>query len=421
MKKIILTIFISTILISGYGQSGISDSLYKIARKQSSFKQYEEAKGNLRVSISQNPRNGESLLLMGLIFSWQQQWDSARVWLNKAQIQSPKYKEVYLAQINVEKWSGQKESALEKAISSLAQFPNDKDLFYEKALAFLVLDKKEEAVNTMVELLSLYPDFGKASDLLLTIRKSGIINKISLEYDFSFFEKPYIKRWHYLSLIYERRLKFGSIIAKINTADYLANNDQLFATNAGIQYEIEAYPRITKKDYLYLDYGYSPSRIFPRSRVGVEWFHAFPFKAEISGGFRYLNFPNATGNPDVWVYTGSASKYYQNYLFSLRGFFSSPGTKYSQSYLLSIRRYFKNPLNYIYTMGLYGISPDNQFFSTYYQPSTMLSSKGIKIGGQQMINSRWYFSYEMGYQFQEYSVSSYRNNYDFKLRAGLFF
>lgn len=421
MKKIIIAILVYSSLLYGYGQTEVSDSLFKVAQKQSSLKQYEEAKTNLRLAISRNTQNSEYPLLMGLIFSWQQQWDSARIWLNKAQIQSPKYKDVRLAQINVEKWSGQKEATLEKTNSSLEILPNDKDLLYEKALALLALDKKEDAIITLVQLLSLYPEFGKASDLLFTIRKSGMLSKISLEYDFSFFEKPYIKRWHYFSLMYERRLKFGSIIAKINTADYLTNNDQLFSTNAGIQYEIEAYPRITKKDYLYLDYGFSPSRIFPKNRVGLEWFHAFPFKTEFSAGFRYLNFPNAIGNPDVWVYTGSISKYYQNFLFSLRGYFSSPGTKNSQSYLLSIRRYFKNPLNYIYGMGLYGISPDNQYFSTNYQSTNMLSSKGIKLGGQKMFNSRWYFSSEIGYQFQEYRASSYRNNYDFQLKVGLFF
>ncbi|MEI6349272.1 MAG: YaiO family outer membrane beta-barrel protein [Bacteroidota bacterium] len=422
MNKSLITIILCSLNLFGFAQSNEADSLYHQAKAQITSKQYDEAKTNLHQAIALNQKNIDFPLLLGNIYSWQQQWDSARIWLNKAQELSPKYREIWLAQINVEKWSKQSNSALEKSNSALNLFPNDRDFLFEKALAQVALAQEKEAINTLMQLLSLYPTDSKASELLLSSCKSGMLNKLTLEYDFDFFENPYISRWHYFSLIYERRTKIGSVIAKINSADYLTTNDKLFATNTGIQYELEAYPRITKTDYLYLEYGYSPSRIFPKNRVGLELFHAFPYKFEASAGFRYLNYPNTQGNPDIWVYTGSISKYYKNYLFILRGYFApKDNIRYSESYNFTTRRYFKNPLNYVFATVSHGISPDNQYQSSLVLTSNKLYSNMIKIGGQKMLNSRWYLSSEIGYQYQEYLQSNYRDILNFQIKIGVFF
>lgn len=319
-------------------------------------------------------------------------------------------------------WSNQKEAYLAILNTALQEFPNDSELMFQKAKWHLDANQEEEAVNMLIQLLELYPSDVQASNLLLSIKKSGMTHRIMGEYNFYFFEEPHLNRWHFFSLMYQQRTKIGSVVAKINSADYLSNNDLLFATNSGVQYELEAYPRVTSRDYLYLNYGYSPSRIFSKNRAGFEWFHAFKNKFESSAGLRYLNFTkNASNNSDVWIYTGSVSKYYKNYLFSLRGYFSNNQSGWSKSYFLQARRYFNNPLNYVYVMASLGVSPDSQTTTMLFQSPDILNSQSIKVGHQQMISSRWFVQTDFGIRFQEYVASKVRNEYEFQLKLGWFF
>lgn len=421
MSKKLIIILMFLIWVSGHAQTRSTDSLYRSAKIAVGEKKYAEAQKLLERLLVQDSTNSDYLLLMGNLNAWQHQWDQALYWLQKAKERSPKYKEIALSIVRVKVWSGKMTEALDEVNRSLSLFPNERDLLFEKAKILISLDRKKEAAAQLMQLLSLYPMDREASELLQTLRKSGMVNKLSLAYDLNYFQTPYFNRWHLFSLAYERRTKIGSLIAKINTTDFTPNTDLLFASNTAIQYEIEAYPRISKRDYLYLDYGYSPNLIMPRNRAGMEWFHSFPWKLEASIGFRYLDFNNTSNPKEVWIYTPSLSKYYRDYLFSLRGYFSPKEVHFSQSYLLSVRRYSKNPLNYV-TLSLgYGISPDIQYLSSLYQSNGILNQQSIKLGIQRMMGSQWYTQSEIGVQSQEYLQSKYRTSFDLLIKVGLFF
>ena len=109
------------------------------------------------------------------------------------------------------------------------------------------------------------------------------------------------------------------------------------------QYEIDAYPRLAKGLYAYVNYGYSSHRFFPKNRVGGELYANLPHGVELSGGFRWLQFESS----EVTIYTGTIAKYQGNYWISLRPYITPKSEGTSQSYNLTVRRYFGGPDNYL--------------------------------------------------------------------------
>ena len=118
------------------------------------------------------------------------------------------------------------------------------------------------------------------------------------------------------------------------------------SAKSGIQFELDLYPRITKGFYAYLNGGYSSSSIFPKYRLGGELYKSLPFSFEISAGIRYLDFSST----QVYIYTGYLGKYYKNYWFSFRPFFTLKPSGVSFTGIWIVRRYLEDAENYIYTL-----------------------------------------------------------------------
>lgn len=154
--------------------------------------------------------------------------------------------------------------------------------------------------------------------------------------------------WHLTSVSLGHRTSRGSIIGR-------ANHARRFAIS-GVQVEADAYPRLTRYMYGYLNVGYSDASIFPDWRFGGELFANLPHAWEASAGFRQLRF----GGPHVTLYTGSLGKYVGNYWVSLRPFVRSKENGASTSASLTARRYFADADHYVGARVGYGSSPSDR-------------------------------------------------------------
>jgi YaiO family outer membrane protein len=151
--------------------------------------------------------------------------------------------------------------------------------------------------------------------------------------------------WRLASVSYGQRGAAGSLIGRLNFADR-------FRTT-GIQAEVDAYPRINEKVYLYLNTGYSSASIFPAWRFGGEVFTSLPNAYEASIGFRQLRF---SGVP-VTLLTGAVGKYTGNYWFSLRPYVRVTSDGVSASAGLTARRYYEDGDHWWGGSISYGSSP----------------------------------------------------------------
>ena len=154
--------------------------------------------------------------------------------------------------------------------------------------------------------------------------------------------------WHLTALSLGRRDSRGSLIGRVN----LANR---FSTT-GTQFEIDAYPRLSRRAYAYLNAGYSSASIFPDWRSGGELFVGLPSAWEASAGYRQLRF----GGAPVTLFTGAVGKYIGNYWFSARPYVRVRSNGTSASAGLTARRYYQDGDNYFGARASYGSAPADQ-------------------------------------------------------------
>jgi YaiO family outer membrane protein len=175
-------------------------------------------------------------------------------------------------------------------------------------------------------------------------------NKVSADYTLDLFQRSQdYGPWHMISLDYSHKFSFMSLIGRAN----YAARDFGSGPKQGIQFEIDAYPKIKKGLYGYMNLGFSPSSIFPVLRAGLEPYFGLPWSMETSIGIRYLQFSTA-----VFILTGHLGKYYSNYWFSIRPFLTFKPEGPSISGIFLARRYFADADNYLTLILGYGSSPE---------------------------------------------------------------
>ena len=154
--------------------------------------------------------------------------------------------------------------------------------------------------------------------------------------------------WSQASLSVSRRGAPGTVIARVNQARRFGES--------GVQVEAEAYPRLSRSTYAYVDLGYSRARVYPGWRSGAELFTALPRAWELSGGYRQLRFQDAP----VTLLTGSVGRYVGDYWFSLRPWLRTGVAATSASGSVAARRYFADADHFIGLRAGFGSAPGDQ-------------------------------------------------------------
>ena len=110
------------------------------------------------------------------------------------------------------------------------------------------------------------------------------------------------------------------------------------------QYGLEFYPKLWSKAYGYFDFGYSSQAIhYPRSSYLFELYQGLLTSAEVSLGYRRMNFPADM----LSLYMGSFAYYFGNYYAVLRWYYRPGEETRALSWFAQLRRYFADR-NFIY-------------------------------------------------------------------------
>jgi YaiO family outer membrane protein len=280
---------------------------------------------------------------------------------------NPGYEEASIALADIESYNEHYVSALYYAEKGLSYKPASTELTLRKAKFLAALNRNQEAYAITDSLLKTDPNNTPARALAGRIRELGSKNKIGISYDYTWFDKQFSNPWHLTSLDYSRQTRAGSFIARVN----YANRHQ----QDGVQFEVDAYPRISKHLYAYTNIGFSPDMpVFPKFRAGFSLYANLPKAFELDAGFRYLNFDS-----DTWIYTLSVGKYYKNFWFNGRTYLTPSSSRISQSYTLTTRYYLKGASNYLSFFIGRGISPDDRSLASQLNNAYKLQTS--KIGG----------------------------------------
>lgn len=317
-------------------------------------------------------------LLLGRTYAWDAKYDSARIVFDRIRTQAPDNTEVLGALSDVEFWSGNYGKAAEYCDLALAKTPGDVEFILKKARVLFAGARQKEAVTTLEEYIRQYPGHPEAMKKLQEYRLDVLKNSLQLTYTYDYFTTSFNRDpWQIASLTYGRKTRAGTVLVRANLAERYGKQ--------GFQFEAEAYPKFNEKNYAYLNYGFSSSEVFPRNRLGLEWYHNFPASFEGSVGIRTLFF----GGSDVMVYTATVGKYAGNYWFSLRSFITPSDNGTSVSEMLQIRRYFSDPENYLGLRLGYGISPDDNRNLIDKGQKLSLKTRSVKLEYNHLFARRW--------------------------------
>lgn len=284
-----------------------------------------EARDTLLRILSDYPDYTDVQTLLAKTYSWDGEYDQARLHFNRITSHRRGLEEVWVAAIQNERYAGNASLALGLA---------------NKALMYLGSSQQIEALrNTVLE-------ENRPVELPVTETETPANDLLSVSSDLEVFNTGY-DPMYYASLEYQRTTLLGKVLPRLNYSNR-------FDTR-GIQAELDLYPVLSKTLHAYLNYGFSESSIYPNHRAGAELYANLPGGHEVSLGGRYLDFRESTAK----LLTASYGLYRGNYYLSLRPYVSlfkdrSPGV--SGTFLA--RRYLRDEFHYIGIRGVFGYSPE---------------------------------------------------------------
>lgn len=379
-----------------------SDELFQMARRAAfDSSNYPRAIEYLKEALTYSPNYSDVRIFLGRIYTWTKEKDSARAAFTYVLQNNPQSEDAASAFTDLEYWDDKYEAALKYCNWGLTYHPESEELLLKKSKILNAMQEYKSAYNVIDSLLRLNPKNEQARAFMNTIKESSSINKISIGYNYVYFDKQFSDPWHLLNVAYSRSTKLGSVVTRINYANRFQNN--------GVQGEIDFYPKISKTFYAYTNIGFSgTNNVFPRFRMGASLYANLPWSMEGEIGFRYLKFTS-----NVWMYTASVGKYYRNFWFNLRTFLTPSNSDVSKSFTLTTRYYNGGADDYYYLSLGTGVSPDDPANAPILGLQQKLKSKKIGAGFNHVINTFNIISVGITWSHEEYKADTFGNQYNF--------
>ncbi|RYD55438.1 MAG: YaiO family outer membrane beta-barrel protein [Sphingobacteriales bacterium] len=384
-----------------------ADGLYEAARKAAfDNKDYPKAIDYSKRALAISPNYTDIKVFVGRIYSWNKEVDSARKYFDAALADKQDYEDAYAAYTDVEYWNDNDSLAMIVINKGLTYHPQSVPLLLRKAK---VLEKTRDFKGATIILDSvLRLDNGNAEARALSQRISDHIslNRIGITYEHVYFDKQFPDPWNLVSVDYTRQTKVGSIGGRVTYANRFQKE--------GVQYEVDAYPRFSRKFYGYLNLGKSGDNdgVFPKWKAGGSLYANLPKAFEAELGIRYLHFTD-----DLFFYTAYIGKYYKSFLFGARVYLTPQASNVSQTYSAMARYYYGGVDRFIYLDAGWGISPDDRAVNILLndKPSYKLRTYKGELGWRHAIRTLNIITARVTLFNQQYLVGHVGNQIQFSI------
>jgi len=381
-----------------------ADELFLKARNLAfEQKDYNQAKILTKAALQKAPDYVDLSVFLGRLYTWSDQVDSARTVFQGLERRKVENEDYHLAYASLEYWNDNSSKAIEILERGLSYNAQAEALWFLKAKVNYSESNYAIAEENINKVLAINPKHTEARALAKNIQDYAAKNAVGLTYNFVHFDKQFDDNWHIVGLSYKRQTGIGSVIFRTNYANKFASN--------GIQFEAEAYPRLSNMFYMYVGAGYSNNvGIFPKYRTGASLYANLPKSFEAEVGFRQLYFSD-----NIMMYTASVGKYYSNYWFNLKTFLTPSDKNISHSYTGTVRYYTKGSQDYLgFQLGT-GISPEDNRANLL--GNEVFKLKTFKVGADYnfSVKKTNFFNISATYYNQEYKVNTKGNQFDISL------
>jgi YaiO family outer membrane protein len=382
-----------------------ADGLYAAARKFAfDDKDYAQAISYCNQALALTPSYTEITLFKARLYAWDNKKDSARIYFDKALQEKPEMEEAYVALSDFEYWNHNDSLVIPIIDRGLQYHPQSVPLLLRKAKALDRTREYHDAIILTDSVLKLERNNTEARALSQKLRDNISKNSIGIKYDYVRFDKQFPDPWHIASLNYTRQTSIGPV-------SIIANYANRFKTE-GLQIEAEAYPRISKTFYTYVNLGYSADvGIFPKWRAGASVYMNLPAAFEAEAGIRYLYFTD-----NKYIYTLYAGKYLGSFLLGARTYLTPSSATISQSYNVLARYYYRSADEYVGINAGYGISPDERAIAYLLNSNYKLISYRAGLDLRYAIRKLNIITFNASIINQEYLAAIWGNQ--FQIGAG---
>jgi len=388
------------------------ENIKKIAYEDSLDKAIDES----NLLLGKYPNFHDMRIVLARIYAWQRKFMKAREEIKYVLEKDNSNTDAFLVLVDIEIWDSNLNKALSLCDLYLSQITTDIQMLLKKVKVLQQLNRDKDVFRLLDEILKIDPSCVEAKKRLKEYNKEHKNAKLNFQYDYEYFNEPYLRRWHINSIQYEKRYSFGKLIGKMNVGDLQKKEESILSNNINYQFEIESYPVLSAKKYMFVNYAYSAGELFPKHRFGVELYQNLPYNYWFSLGTRFLQFEN-TETKNIYIYTGSLEKYFFNYWFAIRAFVSPKNRKFSQTYTMKIRKYLKNSQNYIGIELDTGIDPDKTIGNNVVPKHHKFNKWAFRLNYQNRLLSDYlYYFLSVGFAQEEYAIGDYRNTLNVSVR-----
>ena len=373
-----------------------TDSLFKQAQTLFKNGDNNQAEKICLDLLESNPNNIDVHLLLANGYMWNKKFKEAKPHIDYVLSKDEKNYEALTANLNWYFWSTDYAGCIAQCDKALKFYPDDVNFKLRKAACLAQLNKPDDALTLVNEVLVKDPTNAEALKLKESLYYLTLKNRIAVGYVYDHYQSNVIPATHLAYLEYARKLNFGTLIGRVNYANRFKKN--------GIQGEADAYITLDKNSYGYLNAGLSNDSIFPHYRFGAEYYRSLPAKFEASLGVRDLKFYPT----NIFIYTGSVGKYVGKWWFSGRAYVTPKNSTVSTSALLYARRY-QTKYDYLGIRLNYGVLPDLNADLLNNANSFYMKSLGARLEYSKLFAKQWLIEAALGYENQEWLTKRYRD------------
>lgn len=385
-----------------------TDSIFKKAISQAKNQQYDAALKEAKIALSSDQNRGDIMVFIANVYSWQEMNETALVYIDKARKANYKADDFFETWTNILLRLKQYDALLQSCNEAENHnYADTEDLLRKRMIAHDALKQYDKGVKLAEApenqtFLASKPIDDLYSSLLLK-RNTTII---SANYSLDLFGSGFAPQ-HLGSLGYSFKVNDHTWAFRANYANRFGLND--------VQLESDFYLQLKNKHSIYFNYGYAfNATLFPRNRVGIEYYFPLQSKFEGSIGGRFLNFTTS----DVIILTGHLGKYFDKSWMGIRPFYVyNLNNKTSSLSLIGNYRLFgKTELDYWGVEVGVGNSPDDSY-SLSAGGFNQLNAYKIKLERNFMINKVSDFHIGIGYVREEFGTSNiqFRNRFNVEL------
>lgn len=410
MKSVrILLLFTFSVFCVFVSAQQNTDSIFARAVSEGNSQQYDRAIEEAKKAYDTDSNRGDILVYIANVYSWKNDNESSLIYLNKANALNYKGDDYYETLTNVLLRS-EKYDALLTACNEAEQnkYSNTQDLLRKKLIAYTELQDYKSGVE-YAELLpnKIYIDSELISDLYTNLLLKRNTNVISAFYSLDLVDGLTPMDQHLASIGYSFAVGKHTLGLRANYANRFGKND--------FQAELDFYLKLQNAHYMYFNYGYGVnSTLFPKHRIGYEYYFPLAYKVEASLGARYLNYQLSV-DPHVFILTGHLGKYFTKSKVSLRPFYVMKKDFQSLSFIADYRLYGKTELDYWGLELGFGNSPDDIYSTLPTGGFNQLAAYKVKLLKNFMINRTSDLHIGLGYTYEEFIVTQFRNRFTVEL------